>query len=149
VSFRGASVHTINDSGRVSIPSKIRETLKSVYGEETLTLVIGRSYIVAYPTGEWEKFERTLQENPATNEQEANLERFLYASLAETAVDRQGRILIPPALRLRAGLSGEVMIVGRLNRFEIWDKAKWDAVIGEGFPDSSAQLGAQFNQLSL
>ncbi|NVM25593.1 MAG: division/cell wall cluster transcriptional repressor MraZ, partial [Desulfobacterales bacterium] len=39
---------------------------------------------------------------------------------------KQGRILVPSDLRELAGLKREVVLVGHLTRFEIWDKARWE-----------------------
>ncbi|MBW1672705.1 MAG: division/cell wall cluster transcriptional repressor MraZ [Deltaproteobacteria bacterium] len=39
---------------------------------------------------------------------------------------KQGRILIPSNLRELAGLNKEVVLVGHLTRFEIWDKTEWE-----------------------
>jgi MraZ protein len=53
--------------------------------------------------------------------------RFVFSSAAECELDRQGRILIPPALRERAGITKSVVVVGIINKIEVWDRATWDA----------------------
>jgi MraZ protein len=50
----------------------------------------------------------------------------VYSGAVETEVDRAGRILIPQAFRETAGLTRDVMIVGTMNRFEIWSKERWE-----------------------
>ncbi|MDR2869934.1 MAG: division/cell wall cluster transcriptional repressor MraZ [Deferribacteraceae bacterium] len=146
--FKGASVHTINESGRISIPAKTRELLKSVYSNETLVLAMLSTYIVAYPVQEWEKKEAELQARPPQNKNEANALRRLYANLEEVSIDKQGRILIPPALRARAQLTDECTIVGMDKRIEIWNKGLYDEVMAAD--DSSDEaLGSQFNELIL
>lgn len=146
--FKGASSHTINENGRVSIPSRLRDVLKSVYGDESLVLALGRSFIVAYPQDEWEKFEQKLLANPPANRKEANEVRKLYASLDRVDIDKQGRILISPNLRLSAMLRNECVVVGLYDRIEIWSKELWDAEMAPEHEDDG-ELGNQFNQLML
>ena len=57
----------------------------------------------------------------------------------EVAPDKQGRILIPPSLRSYANLERDVVIIGMPNRFEIWDRERWNVEVGrfekEGIED--------------
>ena len=53
------------------------------------------------------------------------LTRFFLAGATNCEVDKQGRILLPANLREFAGLEKEVVLVGMLNRVEIWNKFKW------------------------
>ena len=149
MSFRGAFVHTINESGRISVPAKMRDVLRNEYNEDALVLAEGDAGIViAYPTVEWAKKERIFAENPPTNKEQADYERRIFATLDDVTIDKQGRILISPTLRDHARLNGECMIVGRMTRFEIWDKAHWDKEI-EGTPSDTSLLGAHVNELRL
>ena len=54
------------------------------------------------------------------------IERFLFGSACEAEPDKQGRIAIAPALRAYANITGEVVVVGLVDRAEIWDKAAWE-----------------------
>ncbi len=145
--FRGSSVHTISESGRISIPSKIRDVLRRNYSDESMVLTVGRAFLAAFPTQEWEKFEKEI--NPQTRK-EAVAARKISASTEDVSVDKQGRILISPALRAKAGLTGECVIVGMNDRVEIWDKSRWDAEMATEFPDDGDEgLGNQFNKLYL
>ena len=61
----------------------------------------------------------------------------------EGGLDKQGRVLISSALRTFAGLEKEVVLVGVLDRVEIWDKAKWDennAVVEEDMDEIASQM---------
>jgi len=49
LSFKGKSYHTINEVGRISIPAKFRDILKTKYADESLILVTLGTHIVAYP----------------------------------------------------------------------------------------------------
>lgn len=58
----------------------------------------------------------------------------------EGVLDKQGRVLISSALRDFAGLEKEVVLVGVLDRVEIWDKAKWD--------ESNAEVEANMDDIA-
>ena len=151
--FRGSSVHTISDNGRVSIPSKIRDVLRRNYSDESMVLVVNRApdrvCLVAFPAQEWEKVEKGLMN--WQNRQEADAARKISAGSEDVTIDKQGRILISQALRTKAGLSGECVIIGLDDRLEIWDKACWDAwdsnTLTERPDDGDERLGSQFNKL--
>ena len=51
---------------------------------------------------------------------------FVFSNATECELDKQGRILIPPPLREGARISKSVIVVGILNKMEIWDKGAWD-----------------------
>lgn len=148
--FKGSSVHTINDNGRLSIPSKMRDMLRNKYAEDTLVLVTSQSgCLVVYPTAEWDAFEQTLPLNPKSP-RIAKIIRDLYANMDDVSIDGNGRILIPPKLRKLADLDGECIVLGINNRMEIWNKARYDALMSESYEnDGSDDVGDDFNQLIL
>lgn len=123
--FRGRYPHTIDGKGRLSIPAKFREEL-TARGTETLVLTEGDHCIVAYPMDEWERFEEKLRQQPQLALEMRNFLRVAVASAKDCPVDRAGRTLVPPELREFAGLSKDVMIVGALNKFEIWNRERWN-----------------------
>jgi MraZ protein len=53
--------------------------------------------------------------------------RFLLASATESELDKQGRMLIPAAHREHAGIVKNVMLVGIIDKIEIWDAKAWEA----------------------
>lgn len=56
-----------------------------------------------------------------------NQVRDWSADVYETDVDRQGRMLVPPSLRGYAdlGLEQPVLIIGMINRVELWALPRW------------------------
>ena len=53
--------------------------------------------------------------------------RFLLSSATECELDKQGRILIPPTHREHAGITKNVMLIGIIDKIEIWDAKAWEA----------------------
>ena len=65
--------------------------------------------------------------------------RFLF-SYNETDLDRQGRIVIPSALRRHADLGTDVTILGNGNRVEIWNREQWQAGCAGGGRQTNAEI---------
>ena len=60
------------------------------------------------------------------NKDARTFQRYFFGSASEGSFDKQGRVLVPPTLRNAAGLEKDVVLVGVLDRVEIWDKERWD-----------------------
>jgi MraZ protein len=123
--FRGNFEHTIDQKGRLSVPSKFREILKEQY-EELLIVTRSDGCLLAYPEEEWTRLERDIGKLPQFKKNAAALRRYLISSASECPVDKQGRILIPHYLRSHAGLTKDVILAGMINRIEIWAKETWE-----------------------
>ncbi len=123
--FRGSSCHTIDEKGRVIIPVRFREILKSTlsYGLMLSRLDNG---LVAYSFEEWKKIEARVLSQAERSPAMRRFRRVFIGGAFECQWDRQGRILIPPTLREYAGLEKEIILVGVLDHFEIWSKENWD-----------------------
>lgn len=114
--------HNIDAKGRLIIPSKFRDIL----GEDFVITKGLDGCLFLYPGEEWKTFEKKLKALPLTNKSARIFTRFFLGSVTDGGLDKQGRVLISSPLRAFAGLEKEVVLVGMLDRVEIWDKAKWD-----------------------
>lgn len=137
--FRGRFEYTIDPKGRVNIPARFREQLAES-GQESVVITNYQNCIYAYPAGEWERIEQKLAANVSSVNRKKNaFVRFFLGGAVEVAPDKQGRILIPPSLRGYAGLERDVVMIGMPNRFEIWDRERWNVEVGrfekEGIED--------------
>ncbi len=120
--FSGEYNHTIDDKGRVIIPSRFRYELG-----ENFVLTRGLDGCVCvYPKSAWDVLESKLGSLPLTNKNARLVTRFLVGGAQSCELDKQGRINVPASLREHAGLTKDVVIVGTLERIEIWDKSRWD-----------------------
>jgi len=125
--FRGSFEHSVDSKGRVSVPSRFRDILAERYeGKLVLTMDFDKC-VMAYPLEEWERVEEKIKALPQSQKEVKDYMRYVFSNAAECELDKQGRILIPPALREGARISKNVMVVGLLNKMEIWDKVAWDA----------------------
>lgn len=139
--FRGRYKHAIDDKGRLSIPAKFREILKKKR-QNGLFLIEFDSCLAAYPPWEWRRFEEKFRSPSLFHREFQNFLRLFYSGAIETSIDNQGRILIPPRLRERTGLRREVVIIGALNRIEIWSRERWEQFEAEqpSFEEMTAKL---------
>ncbi len=124
--FRGSFEHAIDDKGRLSIPARYREILKR-RRERELILVdpLFDACIVAYPIKTWQEIEQNLLNKGNSDRKFREYTRLISAHAVESAVDSQGRILVPPQLREKKDLRHDVVIVGVLDKIEIWNKERW------------------------
>jgi MraZ protein len=126
--LKGRYEHTIDEKGRVSIPSKFREILTSHYTDVLVLTNDIEPCLVAYPLLVWQEFEKKLSELPQFNEAVRNLKRFYISGATECPIDKQGRIMVPDSLRKYASISENVIIVGQVKTIEIWAREKWNEV---------------------
>jgi transcriptional regulator MraZ len=88
--------------------------------------------VEAYPAEDWQQLvkSRLAGLNPLSRETRV-LERFYFTGAVEAKPDKQGRVMLPPALLEHAGLGREVVVVGMRDRLEIWDRNAWRAQLKE------------------
>jgi len=124
--FKGRFEHLIDSKGRLSIPSKFRETLNERY-DSRLVVTTYDSCLIAYPLAEWQKLEEKISQLPEFKKDTKAFLRFFYSSATDCAIDKLGRILLPQTLRDYAKLDKDVILIGAFRHMEIWSKPLWDA----------------------
>ncbi|NLN84269.1 MAG: division/cell wall cluster transcriptional repressor MraZ [Firmicutes bacterium] len=127
--FVGRFQHNLDDKSRLTIPSRLREGLGSPF---YATVGLEKS-IVLYSLQEWEKISEQLQQLPMTNRDARAFNRLFFSGAIECEPDKQGRVLLPLHLIKHAGLKKEAMIVGVLDRVEIWSLEGWEKYEEEKF----------------
>jgi MraZ protein len=123
--FRGQFRHTVDPKGRVSIPAKFREALADGYGED-LVIVPNDDALEVHPLKSWQELEAKISAL-SRFDQDAKKARYKYVSRGhDVTLDPQGRIQIPAEYRTRAGLVKDVMVIGMIMSFEVWDVERWN-----------------------
>ncbi len=145
--FIGRFPHTIDDKGRLSIPSRFRQTLQD-RGQNVLVLTDFDACITAYPLDVWARLEERLQNQSSFERDIRAFLRLFYSGASECPVDGQGRILVSPQHREKAGLTREVIIVGALNRIEIWDLHRWEEFLTTS-PVTFEDIASKLSQLGI
>lgn len=120
--FRGSAPTKIDDKGRLKVPTGFRRILEERYGREVfITSVLGDSVLV-YPLVVWEVHEERLAALPSTDRTKRRyLERVSYFG-QQGRCDGQGRVLVPQLLRESSEMNGEVVVSGRLDHLEVWNR---------------------------
>ena len=128
--FRGANAISIDDKGRLAIPSKYRSQLLSqAEGKLVCTIDTVQPCLLLYAVPEWKVVEKRLAGLSSFNPTERRLQRMLLGHAHDCDMDKNGRLLIAPTLRTHAQLDKKVMLVGQLNKFEIWSEDAWNEQI--------------------
>ena len=139
--FMGEYNHTLDEKGRLIIPSRFREEL----GNEFVVTKGLDGCLFAYANDEWQVLEDKLRALPLTNKDARAFARFMLAGAAQVEIDKQGRILLPQVLRTFAGLNKDVVLLGIASRIEIWNRDKWEAAAleadGEELAEKMENLG--------
>jgi len=141
VVFQGEFDHSVDDKGRVIIPTRFRSSL----GERFyMTKGLG-GCIFVYTEIAYKALSETLSSQRQLDEHTMRLQRFFTSS--ELNVDGQGRVAIPGKLReyAKIGEQGDVVIVGTGSRIEIWSSKSWaeynDGLTAEMISESARELG--------
>ena len=121
--FTGEHEHTIDDKSRVTLPARFRPALQD-------GVVLSRGLdgqIDVYPREVWAtSVQARLEELDPFSREARDLRRFLVAGAAEDTPDKQGRVLVPPALVRHAHLEKDVVVAGLDDHLELWDRPTWE-----------------------
>lgn len=126
--FKGTYRHRIDAKGRLPVPAAFRRWLGD---DRQVVVTLLDQCLAAYSPGEWARLEAQLAALPAFSKPVKALTRLLASRAADCEIDVQGRILLPPSLRQAAGLGRDAVVVGVLNRFEVWSPESWDTFVRE------------------
>ena len=143
--FMGEYRPTLDEKGRIAVPSKLRKA----FGEGSVinTLVAAPGFdrcIMAFREEDWRSFVETklapLSQSDPMNRKRS---RFLLGGASICELDAQGRILIPANLMDYSGMKKDAVIIGVYDRIEIWDAASYDAYRpgGEALEQFAQELG--------
>ena len=125
-SFKGSYSYSVDNKGRINIPAKLR---KYVSPEANDTFVVTRGFekcLFLYPLDEWNTLEGSVRELSPSNSQHRFITRTLLQYATETQLDGQSRIMIPKELQQFAGIEDQVLIVGVLERIEVWNPKEYE-----------------------
>jgi len=118
----GEYAHTIDDKNRLTLPARFRESFAE--GGVVTRGLDGCLYLFA--RADWDGLVAgRLAELDPLSEETRLMNRYFFSGAGEAEPDKQGRIMIPPALLEHARLGREVVVAGVYDHLEIWDRAAW------------------------
>jgi len=127
--FQGKHLHNLDEKGRTSIPASFRKVVQGLGGNQLILTRDHSPCLIAFTMDIWQRVTENLAKKSMLDPRVMAFERVFTGHAFEAAIDRQGRILIPPHLREHAGLEKEVVFTGRINKFELWQPARWDEAV--------------------
>ncbi len=121
--FFGTHTPKLDEKGRLFLPAKFRDQLT-----EGLVVTRGQERcLTVWSLDEFARLTDRLREAPVTDKSTRDYVRMLFAAASQEVPDKQGRISIPGPLREYASLTKDVVVIGSMNRIEIWDPTSWTA----------------------
>jgi len=125
--FTGKHQHTIDDNNRLAMPSSIRKCVDEKKEGKGFFITPGLDKCLAlYSPLHFEETSKKLTVPMFTNKKARTFLRLFFSRSSFVACDEQGRIVIPQLHKDYAGLKKEVVIIGVMDRIEIWDLKHWN-----------------------
>ena len=121
--------HGVDEKRRIQIPSKWRPAKSGV--EFTLILwpkAKEGPCLRVLPPQEMAELMRDIDAMPNGDPNKVVLKRFIGSESVQVALDKAGRICLPEEMAATAGIKDEAVLVGLLDRFEIWNPERYDKV---------------------
>jgi MraZ protein len=126
--FFGSFDHSLDSKGRVILPARFRPDFDATlfvtaHFERCLALWTPAEFLV--------RFEEVLARQGRSTE-DRQYARMWSATSSEEKIDAQGRVLIPPKLRLYANLEVDspALVTGSLDHIELWNPLDWERRVG-------------------
>jgi MraZ protein len=126
--FKGSYRIVIDGKNRLSLPAKLRRaTQATVYDQFVITRGL-EGCLFLFAADEWQRIEEKLKALSFTQADTRLFTRMLLSQATDATLDTQGRIIIPQNLLEQAqlGKEQEALVVGNLNRIEIWNSKVWN-----------------------
>ena len=140
--FQGSSALSLDAKGRMSIPTRYRDSLIS---EQEGRLTLTRhpdGCLLLYPRTVWENKRAQIAALPMSARA---FQRLLLGSAHDVEMDSAGRILITAELRQAANLEREAMLLVMGGHFEIWNPPELEARQQEDLAKSMTEVFQQFS----
>lgn len=119
--FIGRYEHSLDAKGRVILPVKFR----APFERGGFLSQFHEGCVALWTPEEFEKQLESMQQSSEQGRDERNLARVWAGGSAEVEVDKAGRMPIPSYLRSFAQLENEVMVIGAIDRVELWSPVVW------------------------
>jgi MraZ protein len=130
--FLGSYTHQIDEKGRLSLPAPFRRER----GEEPLVLVhVNPDSLTLFPRVVWSQMEERLREMLRRNRGARPYVLKVTANATEVVPDAQGRIMVPQRMQKEVGITGPTLIVGAMDRIELWNPEAFEALTTQAVPD--------------
>lgn len=125
--FLGNYLYQVDEKGRVSLPAPFRR------GAESASYILVRVHpdaLTLYPLDAWARVQEELRELLRRNPEARHYVLGITSNAHEVMPDKQGRILLPERHRVGVGIQNQALIVGAMDRMEIWNPEQFGETVG-------------------
>jgi MraZ protein len=147
--FQGETAITIDDKGRLAIPTGYRDLVARESGNRLVITYnpfeAGSLYL--YPQAVWERVRDQVNALPRTKQTSRMFQLKLVGAACFVEPDGNGRISIPASQRNASGLEKKAVLLGMGDKFELWSEQAHHAQIRQTLTD--ADLGDGLLDLQL
>jgi len=119
--FRGRYYHTIDEKGRITFPSKLRDLFREKYGRKVVLTNWGE-YVLLVPLEVWKDIEEKTASHSLVDLQTREFQRYFISGAVDCSFDAQWRLLVPPELRKHGRLEKDIVLAGMVRTIEIWNR---------------------------
>ena len=138
--LRGNSPAKIDDRGRLKIPNGFRSFIEDEHGRDLFVTSVHGDSVRVYPMPVWAAIEKKLAALPSSNPARLKFLAWVNFYGQVTAIDSQGRVVIPSRLREAATMVGEVDVLGQIDYLEVWNHERFLAKLrSDPFTTADAQ----------
>ena len=122
--FQGETAITIDDKGRLAIPTSYRDLVASECGNRLVITYnpFEKGSLYIYPFAAWEKVRDGVNALPRVKEANRRLQLKLVGAAAVVEPDGNGRISLPASHRTTIGIEKKALLVGMGDKFELWSE---------------------------
>jgi MraZ protein len=138
--FQGETAVTIDDKGRLAIPTAYRDLVTRACGNRLV--VTYNPYepgcLWLYPESGWQTLRDQVNALPMTVKLHRLLQLKLVGSACVVEPDGSGRVLLPASQRNASGIEKKAVLVGMGNKFELWSEQAHLAQIRQSIGDEAS-----------
>jgi transcriptional regulator MraZ len=142
-SYTSIFKHTLDDKGRLTIPSAWRGAHEN--DEVFLATPHPDGYVAVLPPAEVEKLHVKIAQMALGDGEAQDFSARFFSQTQSFSFDKHGRVLLDPGLLKHAGITKNAILVGTLTKFNLYSPARWEKVeartAGENFGDLMRRLG--------
>ncbi len=131
--FLGSYVHQVDDKGRLSLPAMFR---RGVEDGALVVMQVDTNSLALYPGPTWQEMSARLVEMRKRHPEHRAYILGITARAVEVAPDKQGRILVPARLLQAIGISDAAMLIGAIDRIEVWAPDRFEQATSERTPEA-------------
>ena len=129
--YQGCFEHNLDDKCRLAVPAPFRKQLEGDDGAGAVVLTVADQCLAAYPLGRWQAKLAQIARLNQLDPKVVAFKRIFIGCAHECPLDKGGRVLLPQDLRRHGGIQRSCVILGQLDKFEIWSAERWTTVFGQ------------------